>query len=133
MIRQEISVSKEITLIVADRNHHVREFLQRELASEGYTVRTAESFRHVLRLAFHPDALDFLIMDPNLPDAEESGISEKLGNIARRVPIVIHTYLSDYNENQKICRETAFVEKKGNSVEKLKQVVAEILKARPLT
>ena len=128
MITQGRPVKKEFTIIVADRNHHVREYLLRELVADGYVVRTAENFRQVLKLAFHPDAPDLLILDPNLPDADESGLPDKLRNLDKHIPVVIHTFLSEYNENYESFGKTVFVEKNGNSILRLKLVVAELLK-----
>ncbi len=128
--KQAKSVKKEFTIIVADRNHHVREFLHRELASEGYIVRSAENYRQILRLAFYPDAISLLVLDPNLPDSDESETLEKLERLGGRIPIIIHTFQSDYNERRNILPGAAFVEKNGNSIEKLKHVIEEIAREK---
>ena len=64
------------TLLIADKNPHIREFLKRELSSNGYAVHLAENCCQVLMII--GDNIDLLILDPELPDAEETNILEKL-------------------------------------------------------
>ncbi len=115
-------------LLIADRNPHVREFLRRELNAEGYRVRLAENGLEVLKSVYQNETVDLLILDPDLPDAEESRLLKKIQNRIPYLPVVIHTFLSDYMPDT--FRAAALVEKKGNSVELLKQVVSDILKKR---
>ncbi|OQX26734.1 MAG: hypothetical protein BWK80_08895 [Desulfobacteraceae bacterium IS3] len=115
-------------VLIADRNPHVREFLKRELKAEGYRIRLAENGSEVLKAVYQHETLDLLILDPDLPDAEESRLLKKIQNRIPCLPVVIHTFLSDYTSET--FRAAALVEKKGNSVELLKQVVSDILKKR---
>ena len=71
-------MDKGITILIADRNRHVREFLKRELAAVGYRVRLAKNGREVLNWVNHYPPPDLLILDLNLPDEPELGILEKL-------------------------------------------------------
>ena len=53
-----------------------------------------------------------------------------LNHLLNRVPplpVVVHTYASEYGEVSKDMEDLFFVEKRGSSVERLKQVVYEIL------
>ena len=67
------------TILIADRNPHIREFLRREMMAEGYRARLAKNGREVLRLVYQRGPLDLLILDPDLPDAGEVPVLEKLG------------------------------------------------------
>lgn len=118
---------KKFTILIADRNPHVREFLKREMISEGYRVRLAKDGREVLACVYHHDPLDLLILDPDLPDSSGPAILEKIGDRIPSIPVVVHTFLSDYAGYQTSPGTIAFVEKKGNSVEHLKKVVFEAL------
>lgn len=120
-------MKKPIKILIADRNSNVREFLRRELLAEGYSVELAENGREVLKWAYHREPADLLILDPDLPDAEESFLLKKLRQRIPYLPVVLHTFLSDYLSAAKIINPTEFVEKGGNSIEKLKKVVTEIL------
>lgn len=120
-------MKKEFKILIADRNSNVRDFLKREMTAAGYTVELAENGREVLKRAYHRDPIDLLILDPDLPDAEESLLLKKLRLKTPYLPVVLHTFFSDYITTSKIFDPTVFVEKGGNSIEQLKKVIAGIL------
>ena len=119
------------TLLIADRNSHVRAFLQREMTAAGYRVRLAENARQVLKLAFQGESLDMIILDPDLPDADETHMLEHLLDRIPTLPVVMHTYPSEYGTGLKDKKDVIFVEKGGRSVERLKRVVYEALVEPP--
>jgi DNA-binding NtrC family response regulator len=121
-------VNKGITILVADRNRHVREFLKRELAAVGYGVRLAKNSREVLNWVNHYPPPDILILDLNLPDEPEVGILEKLRQTMPSLPVVVHSFTWDYDDCPAVVTAAAFVEKRGGSIEELKRVVREVLK-----
>jgi len=121
------ALEKKIKILIADRNSNVREFLRREMLAEGYSVELAENGREVLKWAYHREPADLLILDPDLPDAEESLLLKKLRQRISYLPVVFHTFFSDYLTASKIINPTEFVEKGGSSIEKLKKVVKDIL------
>lgn len=116
-----------ITLLIADRNPHVRKFLQREMTAAGYRVQLADNAHEVIKWAFSREPLDLVILDPDLPDADESQMLHHLLNRVPALPVVVHTYVSEYGDAFKDMEELFFVEKGGSSVERLKQVVYDIL------
>lgn len=120
-------MEKKFKILIADRNSNVREFLRREMLAEGYSVELAENGREVLKWAYHREPADLLILDPDLPDADESLLLKKLRQRISYLPVVFHTFFSDYLTASKIIIPTEFVEKGGSSIEKLKKVVKEIL------
>ena len=120
-------MKKNFTLLIADRNPHVRKFLQREMTAAGYRVQLADTAREVLKWAFQREPLDLVILDPDLPDADESQMLHHLLNRVPALPVVVHTYASEYGDAFKNMEELYFVEKGGSSVERLKQVVYDIL------
>lgn len=97
------------------------------MTAEGYSVELAENGREVLKWAYHREPADLLILDPDLPDAEESLMLKKLRQRIPYLPVVLHTFFSDYISASKVISPTEFVEKGGSSIEKLKKVVTEIL------
>jgi DNA-binding NtrC family response regulator len=120
-------VKKDITILIADRNPRVRKFLQREMTAAGYRVQLADTAREVLKWAFHRGPLDLIILDTDLPDADEAHVLEHLLNRIPVLPVVVHTYPPEHQSDSKDMNDVIFVEKKGNSVERLKQVVHETL------
>ncbi len=115
------------TLLIADRNPNVRTFLQREMTAAGYRTLLAENASEVIKLAFERKPLDMIILDPDFPDADETRMLAHLMDRIPVLPIVVHTYPSEHGNDSKGMAGVIFVEKRGSSVERLKQVVHEIL------
>jgi CheY-like chemotaxis protein len=115
------------TILIADRNPHVREFLKRELTAEGYEVQVAKNGQELISRVFSHEPLDLLILDPDMPDADAKTILEDINDRVPALPLVIHTFLSEDLGHQPLPASAAVVEKKGNSVEGLKQAVFHIL------
>jgi CheY-like chemotaxis protein len=102
-------------------------FLQREMTAAGYRVWLADTGREVLKRAFQGEPLDLIILDPDLPDADEAHVLEHLLDRIPVLPVVVHTYPPVDGINSKDMNGVIFVEKMGSSVERLKQVVHETL------
>lgn len=118
---------KRYTILIADRNSHVREFLKREMTAAGYRVRLADKGTDVVKWVYHPDAVDLLILDPDLPGMDDAAAMKKIHNRIPSLPVVFHTFPSDYEIHKHLVSSAAFVEKRGNSVENLMQVVSRLL------
>jgi DNA-binding NtrC family response regulator len=121
-------MQEPFTILIADRNPHVRRFLKREMMEEGYHVRLAKNAREILELVFNRDHLDLLILDLDLPDASELDILQKLQEHFPVLPVIVHTFLSEYANHSFVLSSAAFVEKEGSNIDRLKTVVREILR-----
>ena len=121
-------MKREFTILIADRNRHVREFLKRELTAEGYQVLLAKSGQEVLRWIYKKHPLDLLILDLDLPDGIEPGLLQKIENRIPKLPVVLHGFFLDYVDHPSVIGSAVFVEKRGNSVEQLKKVVLKLLR-----
>jgi DNA-binding response OmpR family regulator len=115
------------TILIADRNRHVRELLKREMAAEGYRIRLAKNGQEVLNGLADRERLDLLILDPDLPGLNELHIMEDLRNGTLALPIIIHTYVRDFLDGRKVFTAAATVEKNGHNINRLKQAVVEAL------
>jgi DNA-binding NtrC family response regulator len=120
--------AKEFTILVADRNTHVRELIKREMIAEGYTIRLAGNGREVIEKVYRNEPLDLLILDPDLPDADVSYLLKKIQNRIPGLPMVIHTFGSNDDNLLLLSKSAAFVEKGAHSIEILKTVARKILK-----
>ena len=118
----------QFSILIADRNRYVREFLKRELTAQGYRVKLARTGREVLKEVFNHEALDLLILDLDLPEVKELSILEKVGDRIPAIPVVIHCFLEEYVNHQGRLSTTAFVEKEGTNIDRLKEVVLELLR-----
>ena len=101
------------------------------MTAAGYRTRLAENARQVLKLAFQGEPLDMIILDPDLPDADETHMLEHLLDRIPMLQLIMHTYPSEYGSGLKDKKDVVFVEKGGRSVECLKQVVYETLVEHP--
>jgi len=118
-------LEKRFTILIADRNRHVREFLKREMVAEGYHILLAKSGQEALKCIYdHNKPLDLLILELDLPDIGGLSILEKLQDRIPTLPVVVHTYLSEYLNHRAVLNAAAIVEKKGNSIDHLKKAVS---------
>ena len=115
-------------IVIADRNRNVRSFLQRELAGEGYQVRTAADERELLHLLEDEGAPDLLLLDPEIPSyVTEAELIALLHSHHPALPIVIHTFLTENHQLSQMAGVIACLEK-GADVTFLKKVIAEVVK-----
>ncbi len=121
-------MNERFDIMITDRNPHVRRFISRELTAAGYQVREAESGAEVLRQIHRNEAIDLLILDPDLPDVDPALLLKRLRNRIPILPVVIHAFAPDGDDHSDYLKIAAFVEKRGSSIDRLKEVVADILK-----
>jgi CheY-like chemotaxis protein len=114
------------TILVADRNRHVGDLLQRELQAEGYLVQFARDDREVLKLLGAIPSPHLLILDLEIPYAGGLAILEQLRRDYPWLPVVIHTFLTEHETHPDVVASAAFVEK-GGDTERLKAVVRDVL------
>ena len=115
-------------IMIADRNRNVREFLRREFEAEGYRVRLAKDGREVLRMTRVGAAPDLLILDLDMPYVDGVKILEQLQDKEPSIPIVIHTTSMEYEGHSAVREAAAFMEKTGNNIGHLKELVEKTLR-----
>jgi len=118
---------KRYNLLIADRNPHIRNFLKREMQADGYNVQLAKNGREVLSLIYSPEPIDLLIIDLDLPGANELNLLKCLEDRIPVLPFVVHSYVSDYREFSSKYRAATIVPKQGSSSETLKDVIRDLL------
>jgi len=119
-------MEKRFTILIADRNRRIRQFLMREFAAEGYCVLLAEDKNDLLRIIQQDDTLDLLILDDEILSPEATRIVEQLGNRVPRLPLIVHSFSTECKEQGFAREAAALVEKKGN-VGELKDAVDRVL------
>ena len=116
------------TILIADRNSHVRMFLMRELMSEGYRVQLAATAENVLKIVYAQRQIDLLILDPDLPGIEPGALLEKLAGRIPALPVILHTHRPHDEALFTTSNPWATViEKAGDSVERIKEIVGKLL------
>ncbi len=122
-------MTKEVTILIADRNPNVREFLKREMMAENYRVIVADDAKTLLRIAFESHPVDLAIIDPDLPDLEPSEIIEKLNSRLPPMPVVIHA-LPEEEIDYRGMYTGIFIEKGSRSIEIIKRIIREMITER---
>jgi len=120
-------VREEFTILIADRNPHVRKFLEREITAEGYGVRVADKGRQVIEMAYGHEPVDLLLIDPDFADTDGMKLLKKLQDRIPVLPVIVHAFPDDYDKTGAGLTGVTFVEKRGNSIEHLKPVIREML------
>lgn len=117
------------TILITDRNKHVRNFLRRELSDEGYLVEVAADGRDLLRTINKVGLPDLLILDLEIPQIGGVAILKRLQLEHPQLPVIIHTFPTEESSHPTVQKAAAFVEKMGNA-EYLKKVVDQVLRNR---
>ena len=115
------------TVLITDRNRHVRNFLRREFIAEGYQVGVAADGRDLLRKISIADPPDLLILDLEIPYSGGPAIVERLRRVNSELPVIIHAFATEDASHPAVQQTAAFVEKKGNT-DRLKAAVLEVLR-----
>ena len=121
-------MDKPFTILLADRNRRVREFLQRELAAEGYCVQTAGDGREILMMLEGDPSPDLLVLDLEMPFLSGAEILEWLRDRRAATPVVIHSFMTDGTNQAAIDGIAAFVEKSGDNIHRLKETILAVLR-----
>ena len=114
-------------ILIADRNPHVREFLKRELADEGYCIHVAGSSSEVIQSAYAGNAIDVIVLDPDLPGDINPELIRTLRSRVPEIPVIIHTFSQNMRTGNQFTGKEIFVEKQASSIEQLKKVIHGIL------
>jgi DNA-binding NtrC family response regulator len=117
-------------IIVTDTNHHVRDFIRRELEKEGYTVASISNPIEAYNRISDTTSLDIVILDPDLISPYGQSFFTQFLEKNLSTHIIIHTfdkYLTIPRTDEKIH----IVEKTASSIGPLKEIIEEC--ARSLT
>jgi DNA-binding response OmpR family regulator len=123
-------MAQQFTILIADRNRHVRKFLRRELISAGYRVRVANDGREVLRMTDVDELPDLLVLDLEMPHVSGLEILKQLQDRKSPVPVVVHTFLTEYANHPAVQKAAAFVEKTWDNIDEFKAVIVGMLRER---
>lgn len=118
----------KFTILVSDRNRHVLDLLRRELVGEGYQVNVANEGREVLRMVVGDEHLHLLILDLELPFVGGLEILDRIKGRKPSLPVIIHTFHTEYVNHPVLRSAAAIIEKTGNHIDRLKTVIAEVLR-----
>jgi DNA-binding NtrC family response regulator len=120
-------MKKPFTILISDRNRYIREFLSREMKAEGYHVELAKNSKEVLQSVNNRESFKLLILDLDMPEGDGLDLLTKLRQSIPTMPVIVHSFLSDYEIPSDHQGFMEFVEKGGNSIDRLNKVVLTML------
>jgi DNA-binding NtrC family response regulator len=119
-------MGEKIKILLADRNHNIRELLRREFEAGGYQVETAGDGREVLMMIRSDESPALLVLDLDLPMVYELNLLEKIQDHTPPLPVIIHYSHRELSEHPDDFTADAFIEKDG-SIDQLKNAVDEVI------
>ena len=119
-------MKRVFTILIADRNRRVRQFLRREFGSEGYRVLLAENGNALSCMIREDDGLDLLILDDAMLALNDCRVPEQLENRVPPLPFILHSFSPESVASNLIGAAAALVEKSGD-IEELKRTVRQVL------
>ena len=114
-------------ILIADRNPHIRDFLRRELVACGYTVWLVENGKELLKLIYSRNRIDLLVLDPDFPGVDAIEMARKIVDRIPQLPVVLYCIRETENLTDFVTGNVYYVEKNGQSIEILKEVIQDIL------
>ena len=116
----------KFTILIADRNPRIRQFLKREFVSDGYQVLLAKNRDELVSTIWRDDTLDLLVVDDEILTPDESQVVQRLSNRMPPLPFIIHGY-SIAGLHPKLANAAAALVKKTGNLEELKGAVKQVL------
>jgi DNA-binding response OmpR family regulator len=102
---------EDFTILVADHNPHIRQFLKRELIRAGYKVFEATTYNEIFFRITGATPPNLIIFDLDLPFNSGLDALKKLQNLIPPIPTIIYSDLTEYEGHPDIRKTEAFVEK----------------------
>lgn len=118
-------------ILVADKNPHVRQLICRELQGAGFQARTASNCKEVLQWTGASQWADLLVIDPELPDCQPGDLLDQLAAVRPEMIVVIHAFGEPPTPAGATSIVRLYIEKAGNSVPRLLQLVHTIAAPEP--
>jgi DNA-binding NtrC family response regulator len=109
-------------ILVTDKNHHVRDLLQRELMKEGHSVQCESSAVAIYNQFCTNKHLNLLILDPELFIPEYLQILKEVILKKASFPIILHTY-SEYRYLLSFGKNIEYIAKDAESVYRIRQKI----------
>ena len=120
-------MNPKYTILIADNNIHVRNFLVRELNDPDYEILQAANHMQLFSRIFGKRTPDLIIFDLDIPYINCVDVLKQIQNITPPIPVIVYTYLLEYEDHPLVKQTQGFVEKGGDIIP-LQNKIAEVLR-----
>lgn len=124
-----VSGKQVFTVLIADRNRHVSDFLRRELEAEDFLVRIAKDGEKLLTMIRLSPPPDLVILDPDIPYPGDVPLIDLIGDLIPPIPFIVYTFLADFERHRSLGPHGLIVEKRGD-IDCLKTAIRTLLEHR---
>ena len=100
-----------LTILVADPNPHIRQFIKRELMKAGYHVLEATNYNEIFFSITGAAPPNLIIFDLDLPYNSGLDVLKRLHDLVPPIPTIIYSDLTEYEGHPDIRNTEVFVEK----------------------
>ncbi len=114
-------------ILVADRNPRIRDFVQRELKSDGHQVFGAENGNQLRSWLCRPGRIDVLVIDPDMPGVEGEAHLMRLLSLRPNLAVILHCLADDSAFRLRNHSNLLLIEKSGQSIDQLKLKIQAVL------
>ncbi len=119
-------MGRAYTLLIADNNIHVRNFLVRELRGAGYDVLQAANHMQLFARIYGKRTPDLVVFDMDIPYINCLDVLKQIQDITPSIPVVVYTFLMEYRDHPLVKQAQGFVEKSGD-ITTLLQTISDVL------
>jgi CheY-like chemotaxis protein len=120
-------MNHSFTILIAERNRHIRDFLKRELPLDGHSVRVADNSTELLRLINGDATLDLLILDLDIPVLKSLDVLRHLQERTPPLPTILYCFSAEGLDPHLRFLADAVLEKNGN-IDALRKGVLRVLR-----
>ncbi|MBF0224918.1 MAG: hypothetical protein HQK76_05630 [Desulfobacterales bacterium] len=112
-------------LLIAERNRHIRTFIQREFVAEGFEVFPAKDSIEIYKLLQEKD-YHLLILDEEIIKVGVFPVLDYIYKVKPSLPIILYVFQGQTQDEKDIPQIKARIEKSGNP-NRLKTCVIKVL------
>jgi CheY-like chemotaxis protein len=108
-------------ILVVDDEEHICELYKRDLEDEGYAVSVARSGKEALD-AVEADPPDLIVLDIQMPGMDGIETLERLVGGDKRIPVILNTAYSQYQDDYTTWEADAYVVKSSDSTKLITEI-----------
>ena len=114
------------TILITDKNPHIRELLSRELKKAKYRTHIIVTPDQILKKICGIEKTDLIVLDPEIVNEKFFLFLNRLLERASETTIVVHAY-AEWRESFQNYAYIYFIEKNGTSISHVKKIITTLV------